>query len=180
MVVILPVIAYSLKLNPDQFGIWAGASIQSTAQVISSAALYSDNSVQIAIIIKSLRILLLLPFMLLISFHNSHIINTDGNHRSLFSDYIPPFMIWFVSIVILFNALDYFINLYTYTFIKDIIGLILVLLRSISKICLSLSIFGISYNFNIFSKVNFNPKLIIFSFASSIILIFSNYRLLII
>ena len=89
-------------------------------------------------------------------------------------------MIWFVSVVIIFNTFDYMIKIYTYPIIDDIFTLILVFLKFISKICLSLSIFGISFNFNIFSKVDFNPKLIIFSFASSIILIFSNYRLLII
>ena len=179
LVIILPIIAYSMGLNPNQFGIWAGASIQSTAQVISSAALYSDNSVQIAIIIKSLRILLLLPFMILISFHNSN--SNPLNNRSLLIDYIPPFMIWFIGIVFLFNIVDQFIiiNFYYSNFVNNTFSIFLVMLKSLSKIFLSLSIFGISYSFNAFCKVNFKPKLILFSFASSIILILSNYRLLI-
>ena len=179
LVIILPIIAYSMGLNPNQFGIWAGASIQSTAQVISSAALYSDNSVQIAIIIKSLRILLLLPFMILISFHNSN--SNPLNNRSLLIEYIPPFMIWFIGIVFLFNIVDQFIiiNFYYSHFVNNTFSIFLVVLKSLSKIFLSLSIFGISYSFNAFCKVNFKPKLILFSFASSIILILSNYRLLI-
>ena len=181
LVIILPIIAYSLGLNPNQFGIWAGASIQSTAQVISSAALYSDNSVQIAIIIKSLRILLLLPFMILISFHYSKSNRNPLNNRSLLLEYIPPFMFWFIGIVFVFNSVDQFI-IYNFSYssiIYNTFSIILEFLKSLSKIFLSLSIFGISYGFNVFSKVNFNPKLILFSFGSSIILIISNYRLLI-
>ena len=181
LVILLPIIAYSLGLNPNQFGIWAGASIQSTAQVISSAALYSDNSVQIAIIIKSLRILLLLPFMILISFHYSKSNRNPLNNRSLLLEYIPPFMFWFIGIVFVFNLVDQFI-IYNFSYssiIYNTFSIILEVLKSLSKIFLSLSIFGISYGFNVFSKVNFNPKLILFSFGSSIILIISNYRLLI-
>ena len=181
LVIILPIIAYSLGLNPNQFGIWAGASIQSTAQVISSAALYSDNSVQIAIIIKSLRILLLLPFMILISFHYSKSNRNPLNNSSLLLEYIPPFMFWFIGIVFVFNSVDQFI-IYNFSYssiIYNTFSIILEVLQSLSKIFLSLSIFGISYGFNVFSKVNFNPKLILFSFGSSIILIISNYRLLI-
>ena len=181
LVIILPIIAYSLGLNPNQFGVWAGASIQSTAQVISSAALYSDNSVQIAIMIKSLRILLLLPFMILISFHNSKLNSNPLNNKTLLREYIPQFMIWFIGIVILFNCLDQLIIFYfrDLPFVNNIFTISLVGLRSLSKIFLSLSIFGISYSFNFFSKVNLNPKLIMFSFGSSIILIILNYRLLI-
>ena len=181
LVIILPIIAYSLGLNPNQFGIWAGASIQSTAQVISSAALYSDNSVQIAIIFKSLRILLLLPFMILISLHYSKSTRNPLNNRSLLLEYIPPFMFWFIGIVFVFNLVDQFI-IYNFSYssiIYNTFSIILEVLKSLSKIFLSLSIFGISYGFNVFSKVNFNPKLILFSFGSSIILIISNYRLLI-
>ena len=181
LVIILPIIAYSLGLNPNQFGIWAGASIQSTAQVISSAALYSDNSVQIAIIFKSLRILLLLPFMILISLHYSKSTRNPLNNRSLLLEYIPPFMFWFIAIVFVFNSVDQFI-IYNFSYssiIYNTFSIILEVLKSLSKIFLSLSIFGISYGFNVFSKVNFNPKLILFSFGSSIILIISNYRLLI-
>ena len=181
LVILLPIIAYSLGLNPNQFGIWAGASIQSTAQVISSVALYSDNSVQIAIIIKSLRILLLLPFMILISFHYSKSSRNPLNNRSLLLEYIPPFMFWFIGIVFVFNSVDQFI-IYNFSYssiIYNTFSIILEFLKSLSKIFLSLSIFGISYGFNVFSKVNFNPKLILFSFGSSIILIISNYRLLI-
>ena len=181
LVILLPIIAYSLGLNPNQFGIWAGASIQSTAQVISSAALYSDNSVQIAIIIKSLIILLLLPFMILISFHYSKSSRNPLNNRSLLLEYIPPFMFWFIGIVFVFNSVDQFI-IYNFSYssiIYNTFSIILEVLKSLSKIFLSLSIFGISYGFNVFSKVNFNPKLILFSFGSSIILIISNYRLLI-
>ena len=181
LVILLPIIAYSLGLNPNQFGIWAGASIQSTAQVISSAALYSDDSVQIAIIIKALRILLLLPFMILISFHYSKSNRNPLNNRSLLLEYIPPFMFWFIGIVFVFNSVDQFI-IYNFSYssiIYNTFSIILEVLKSLSKIFLSLSIFGISYGFNVFSKVNFNPKLILFSFGSSIILIISNYRLLI-
>tara|TARA_B100001094_G_scaffold318342_1_gene361771 strand:+ start:73 stop:1095 length:1023 start_codon:yes stop_codon:yes gene_type:complete len=181
IVIILPVIAYSLGLDYTQFGIWAGASIQSTAQVISSAAMYSDNSVQIAIIIKSLRILLLLPFMILISFHYSKLNSNPLNNRSLVIESIPPFMIWFIGIVLIFNFVDQIIifNFSYSSIINNIFSIFLAVLKSLSKIFLSLSIFGISYSFNVFCKVNFNPKLILFSFGTSIILIISNYTLLI-
>ena len=55
LVIILPILGKLLEISPYNFGLWAGSSIQSTAQVISSAAIYSENSLETAIIIKSLR-----------------------------------------------------------------------------------------------------------------------------
>ena len=72
LVIILPILGKLLEISPYNFGLWAGSSIQSTAQVISSAAIYSENSLETAIIIKSLRILFLTPFLVLLSFNYNY------------------------------------------------------------------------------------------------------------
>ena len=52
LVIILPILGKLLEISPYNFGLWAGSSIQSTAQVISSAAIYSENSLETAITVS--------------------------------------------------------------------------------------------------------------------------------
>ena len=39
---LLPSLAYRLGCDPEMFGLWAGSSLQSTAQVMTSAAFFPN------------------------------------------------------------------------------------------------------------------------------------------
>ena len=49
-------------MSQVQFGVWCAISIHDTSSVIAAAALFGDDSAQIAIILKLVRILWLTPY----------------------------------------------------------------------------------------------------------------------
>jgi uncharacterized integral membrane protein (TIGR00698 family) len=59
--VLLPMLAGPLGLTDQQFGIWAGASIQEVGQVVAAAGAGGAAVVAIAVVVKLTRVLLLAP-----------------------------------------------------------------------------------------------------------------------
>ena len=171
-----------LEVSPYNFGLWAGSSIQSTAQVISSAAIYSDSSLETAIIIKSLRILLLTPFLILLSLNYQYPDNINSNKYNLGKSIIPSFLFKFLVVIVISNFFDFLIfNFFPNNFlITNLFNLILSSGKFISKFFLCLVVFEISINFNLFNIKNFAPKLQVYSLISSFILLILSYRFLVI
>ncbi len=182
LVILLPILGKMLEVSPYNFGLWAGSSIQSTAQVISSAAIYSESSLQTAIIIKSLRILLLTPFLILLSLNYQYPDNITRNKLNLGKSIIPSFLFKFLVVILIANFFDLLIfNFFSNNFlITNLFNLILTSGKVISKFLLCLVVFEISMNFNIFNIKNFAPKLQIYSLISSFILLILSYRFLVI
>ena len=182
LVILLPLLGKLLEVSPYNFGLWAGSSIQSTAQVISSAAIYSESSLQTAIIIKSLRILLLTPFLILLSLNYQYPDNITRNKFNLGKSIIPSFLFKFLVVILIANIFDLLIfNFFSNNFlITNLFNLILTSGKVISKFLLCLVVFEISMNFNIFNIKNFAPKLQIYSLISSFILLILSYRFLVI
>ena len=182
LVILLPILGKMLEVSPYNFGLWAGSSIQSTAQVISSAAIYSESSLQTAIIIKSLRILLLTPFLILLSLNYQYPDNITRNKFNLGKSIIPSFLFKFLVVILIANIFDLLIfNFFSNNFlITNLFNLILTSGKVISKFLLCLVVFEISMNFNIFNIKNFAPKLQIYSLISSFILLILSYRFLVI
>ena len=182
LVILLPLIGKLLEISPYNFGLWAGSSIQSTAQVISSAAIYSENSLETAIIIKSLRILLLSPFLILLSLNYQYSDNNSKNNFKLGKSTIPSFLFKFLIVVAVTNFFDFLIFNFFHNnfFISNIFNLILSSGKVISKFLLCLVVFEISINFNIFNIKNFAPKLQLYSLLSSFILLILSYKFLVI
>ena len=182
LVILLPLLGELLEISPYNFGLWAGSSIQSTAQVISSAAIYSENSLETAIIIKSLRILLLSPFLILLSLNYQYSEKIYKNNFKLGKSTIPSFLFKFLIVVVVTNFFDFLIlNFFQNNFfISNIFNLILSSGKFISKFLLCLVVFEISINFNIFNIKNFAPKLQLYSLLSSFILLILTYKFLVI
>ena len=51
-------------MSQVQFGVWCAISIHDTSSVIAAATLFGDNSAQIAIILKLVRTLWLIPLLI--------------------------------------------------------------------------------------------------------------------
>ena len=182
LVIILPILGKLLEISPYNFGLWAGSSIQSTAQVISSAAIYSENSLETAIIIKSLRILFLTPFLVLLSFNYNYREDISKNKFNLGKRALPSFLLKFLIVIAIANFFDLLIlNFFQNNFfITNTFNLILSSGKVISKFLLCLVVFEISINFNIFNIKNFAPKLQIYSLISSFVLLILSYKFLVI
>lgn len=65
-----PVLYHSLDMNQHSYGLYAGATIHEVAQVIVAASAIGQQAADIAIMEKMLRVVLLAPFLLLLSYVN--------------------------------------------------------------------------------------------------------------
>jgi len=66
-VLLMPVVGPSIGLNQEEFGLWAGASVQDTAQVIAVAASMGPVALAVATAVKLTRILFLAPIVAAVS-----------------------------------------------------------------------------------------------------------------
>ena len=189
LMILLPFFATTLHLDPSNFGLWAGASLQSTAQVITSASLYSNESSDIALLIKSFRILLLLPLVFtlqLLSSNNSKKGQVSSplmpNSKMMafrgFLQTFPLFIFGFSLIAVVYAFVDLFSASYSDNNI--LIELLLELkpiLSSISKYCLAAAMFAIGFLCRF--ELNKNDiKNICFAIFSSLVLVGSSFFLI--
>ena len=94
--VIFPSIGRWLEMSQVQFGVWCAISIHDTSSVIAAATLFGDNSAQIAIILKLVRTLWLIPLLIFAGLVENR----------QFRIGVPWFVIFFVSAAILGTALS--------------------------------------------------------------------------
>ena len=177
LMLILPSIAQSINFDPELFGIWVGASLQSTAQVVTSASLYSPYSAEIALILKSVRIFMMFPFVLSLAIIFSirkmgvlqkNWIFTSNNFPQRL---VPFFMIGFFVTSILFNLSDLFANNFDVPDLYNSTILSLRLMASFSSsLFLSISMFGIGFLCT-FKLSSSDYKIIVLSLCSAIVLV---------
>ncbi|MGZ4507237.1 MAG: YeiH family protein [Blastococcus sp.] len=65
--VLLPLLQHPLGLSGQQFGVWAGASIQEVGQVVAAAGTGGAAVVAVAVVVKLTRVLLLAPVVATVS-----------------------------------------------------------------------------------------------------------------
>ncbi len=66
-IVVLPVLASALSLDPAQFGHWAGASVHDVGQVVATASTAGTAALAVAVVVKLTRVLMLAPMVALAS-----------------------------------------------------------------------------------------------------------------
>jgi uncharacterized integral membrane protein (TIGR00698 family) len=64
---VYPLLFPHLGLSPQQFGVYAGSTIHEVAQVVAAGAGVGDAAAKTAVIEKMLRVMMLAPFLLLLS-----------------------------------------------------------------------------------------------------------------
>ncbi len=66
-IIIFPVVGRAVGLSDSMFGLWAGIAIHDTSSVIGAASIFSEASLKIAVIIKAIRTLFIVPIAIGIS-----------------------------------------------------------------------------------------------------------------
>ncbi|AXR07435.1 YeiH family protein [Salinimonas sediminis] len=79
-----PVLYHSLDMSQHRYGLYVGATVHEVAQVIAAASAISPQAADIAIMEKMLRVMLLAPFLLLLSYFSA------GRSRQANRDQSPP------------------------------------------------------------------------------------------
>lgn len=87
-------------LNGSQFGIYIGSSVHEVAQVVAAGKSINQDVANNAVIVKMIRVMMLAPFLLFLSFYLSRK-NHDEQSKGKIS--IPWFALWFI-IVAGFNS----------------------------------------------------------------------------
>lgn len=87
----------------NQFGVFAGASVHEVAQALVAGANVSGEIGKVAVIVKMIRVLLLVPALILISIFNNKF--SEKSHEKKPRVMIPWFAVGFI-LVIGFNSLN--------------------------------------------------------------------------
>lgn len=94
--------AHLFGFTDHQFGLFAGASIHEVAQVIVAGSNVSSESAKIAVIVKMMRVLMLVPVLFVFAFVSNRLAkNKSGKNNKLI---LPWFAVGFV-LMIGFNSL---------------------------------------------------------------------------
>ncbi len=67
-IVLYPIIGGALALTDSQFGVWAGTAINDTAQVVAAGFTFSQESGEVATVVKLTRNIFIAPVILLFSY----------------------------------------------------------------------------------------------------------------
>jgi uncharacterized integral membrane protein (TIGR00698 family) len=94
-----------IPLDQSQMGIYIGATIHEVAHVVGAANAVGQVASQDAIIIKMIRVMMLAPFLLILSVWIFKTSATGGDKAKLSDITIPWFAIFFI-VVVGFNSLD--------------------------------------------------------------------------
>ena len=66
-IVLYPALAHLLALAPSAYGLWAGSTIHEVAQVVAAGHALGDTAADTAVIAKMVRVMMLAPFLVLLS-----------------------------------------------------------------------------------------------------------------
>jgi uncharacterized integral membrane protein (TIGR00698 family) len=107
-VLIYPLIGHYLELSDGYFGLWAGTAVNDTSQVVAVSALYSDQALNVATIIKLTRNVLMAPLIFIIGMVYQRVKGqyqreSNGSPQPGFrlSKVVPGFVIGFVLMALL-------------------------------------------------------------------------------
>ena len=92
---LLPLLQGPVGLSDEAFGVWVGAAVHDTGQVVAAAALAGEQSVTSAVVVKLLRVSLLAVLVAVLA-ASAHRTSPGGRLRGL-----PPFVLAFVAVAVL-------------------------------------------------------------------------------
>lgn len=144
-----PLLFALLQGDKHDFGIYIGATIHEVAQVVAAGNAIGGEAAYNAVIVKMIRVLLLVPFLLSLSLWISTRSSAQGS-TSLGAKIVIP---WFALVFVLFTCLNSWIA---------IPPEVLTWLRQIGIICLTLAMaaFGMETTFKLLRQAGLKPLLL--------------------
>ena len=181
LMLLLPAVGQVIQCDSQEFGVWVGSSLQSTAQVVTSASLFSETSADIALVLKSLRILLMLPMVIFLRsiMRQSHVERFQDNSRFIsfgsLTRLVPIFMVGFLLNALVFNIYDILSDYFQWSgWIVRLISWFRMLMSSISSYFLSVSMLGIGFLCS-FRLESSDYRLLALSCSSAVFLVLSAF-----
>jgi uncharacterized integral membrane protein (TIGR00698 family) len=97
-IVVLPLLASLMGLSTAAFGQWAGTAVHDVGQVVATAASGGDEALEIAVVVKLVRVLMLGPLLLAIGVVWRRQTNGGVLTRTRHA-LVPPFIVAFLGAV---------------------------------------------------------------------------------
>jgi uncharacterized integral membrane protein (TIGR00698 family) len=94
---VFPAIGHWLKLDQNQFGLWAALAIHDTSSVVGAAAAYGSQALAIGTTVKLARALWIVPVSLLTTAFMARMAKRDGDSSQRGSVKMPWFIVLFVA-----------------------------------------------------------------------------------
>jgi uncharacterized integral membrane protein (TIGR00698 family) len=92
-IAVLPALQPLLGLDPEQFGMWTGASVHDVGQVVATAQIAGASALAIAVVVKLTRVAMLAP---MIAITGLVLKRGDGKRPAL----VPLFLLGFIAAVL--------------------------------------------------------------------------------
>lgn len=106
-IVALPPIGHALEMSQSAFGLWAGLAVHATPQVVATGFAYGAQAGEIALVVKLIRILLLIPLVIMAQIFLGQEQSQAGlSRRAKVKKLFPPFILGFL-IFVAANSLGY-------------------------------------------------------------------------
>lgn len=104
MIPLIPALGHLLGMPPEVNGLWAGASIHEIAQAVAAGEAIGHGALELAVITKLSRVLMLAPVVLILalSMRRAGNSNPDAKRPPL----VPLFIIGFLAMVLLRSFVD--------------------------------------------------------------------------
>ena len=74
---VLPLLLHPLRLTPEVFGAWTGASVHDVGQVVATAQTAGTGALAIAVVVKLTRVILLAPMVAAAGIHQRRAMNRE-------------------------------------------------------------------------------------------------------
>lgn len=100
-IVALPPLGHALAMSQADFGLWAGLAVHATPQVVATGFAYGAQAGEVALVVKLIRILLLIPLVILAQAvlgqdeQSAQTMSRGAKVKKLF----PPFIVGFLLFV---------------------------------------------------------------------------------
>lgn len=87
-------------LSQYQAGFMSGATLHEVAHAVAAGAGIGEDASKVAVIVKMLRVLMLVPFLLMLSFFGARLLKEENRTKSKITSSIPWFAIYFLVAVL--------------------------------------------------------------------------------
>ncbi|SFH93326.1 conserved hypothetical integral membrane protein [Nocardioides psychrotolerans] len=99
---LVPLLGSWLGIGAEATGAWAGASVHEVGQVVVAGGLVGGGALQVAVVVKLGRVLLLAPVLAVVSWHERRSASSVAGMRP---PLVPLFVLAFVGLVVLRSTL---------------------------------------------------------------------------
>lgn len=99
MVIAFPIMGRYFNMSDLGFGLWTGTAVNDTSSVVAAGYAFSDAAGNFAIIVKLTRTLSIVPIVLIFSYINHKVNQTDTTKKVNIKSIFPWFIILFLVMV---------------------------------------------------------------------------------